>query len=139
MRIQPGHAARVFGPDGGDGEPATVVARPAQVDTGSATADVRLSFRQATHITSGTAVRVDIAAETKKDVLVVPADAVMRDGDETFVFVAGADGKAQRRSIDVGLTTPELVEIRSGVSAGDRVITHGQAGLPDGAAITVGK
>ena len=35
-----------------------------------------------------------------------------------------------------GLSDGERIEILSGVSAGDQVIVEGQAGLPDGAAVT---
>jgi multidrug efflux system membrane fusion protein len=54
------------------------------------------------------------------------------------VFVAVAN-KAQRRPVVVGITNKDQAEIKSGVKAGEQVITHGQAGLPDGAAITVEK
>jgi multidrug efflux pump subunit AcrA (membrane-fusion protein) len=53
------------------------------------------------------------------------------------VYVA-ANGKAQRRAIETGIEDGEHVEVRSGVKAGEMVITHGQTGLPDGAAISVG-
>jgi multidrug efflux pump subunit AcrA (membrane-fusion protein) len=35
--------------------------------------------------------------------------------------------------------TRELAEVKSGLKDGDKVITHGQDGLPDGAAITIEK
>ena len=38
----------------------------------------------------------------------------------------------------LGVADEAHVEVISGLKAGDLVITHGQAGLPDGAAITVG-
>jgi multidrug efflux pump subunit AcrA (membrane-fusion protein) len=82
---------------------------------------------------------VEIVAEERTAPVVVPAAAVVRDGDETFVMVAGTDGKAHKHAVTLGLMTRELVEVKSGIVVGDMVITHGQDGLPDGAEITVGK
>ena len=36
----------------------------------------------------------------------------------------------------LGIVTREMAEVKSGLKAGEQVITSGQAGLPDGAAIT---
>ena len=138
-RVQPGHTATIVGPGGGDGEGARVVTRSAQIDTGSATGDVRMSFDKPTSMPAGTAVEVTILAEERKNVLVIPAAAIVRDGDQTFVFVAGTDNKAHRHAVTLGLTTRESVEVKSGVAAGDQIITKGQDGLPDGAAITIEK
>ena len=61
----------------------------------------------------------------------------MREGEETAVFVVNGD-KAERRPVQIGLTDDEHVEIVSGVKTGEAVIVDGQAGLPDGATVTVG-
>jgi multidrug efflux pump subunit AcrA (membrane-fusion protein) len=52
------------------------------------------------------------------------------------VFVA-AGGKAERRPVVTGLTDGQHVEVKSGLKAGELVITGGQSGLPDGTAISV--
>jgi multidrug efflux pump subunit AcrA (membrane-fusion protein) len=51
-------------------------------------------------------------------------------------FVAVGD-KVERRRVTTGLTSVDSVEIASGVSAGDLVITRGQTGLHDGERISV--
>jgi hypothetical protein len=35
-------------------------------------------------------------AEERKSALVIPTAALVKDGDETFVFVAGSDNKAHK-------------------------------------------
>jgi len=139
QRIQTGHAVRIIGPGGGDGEAAVVAAKPAQVEPNSSTADVRVTFVKPSALTAGTPVQIEIVAEEKKNALVIPAAAVIHDGDDTFVFVAGADNKAHKQAVTIGLQTRELAEVKTGIKAGDLVITHGQDGLPDGAAITIEK
>jgi RND family efflux transporter MFP subunit len=138
-RVHVGKPARVTGPGGGDGETATVVSLPAQVDPGSATADVRLRFAAPTHLPVGSAIHVTIAAEERKNVLTVPTVAVVHDGDETFVMAAGADNKAHKHPVKIGLASGDRTEILSGLSAGDQAIVRGQNSLPDNAAIQVVK
>ncbi|HEX5071409.1 MAG TPA: efflux RND transporter periplasmic adaptor subunit [Vicinamibacterales bacterium] len=139
QRIQVGHAVKIVGPAGGEGEEAVVAAKPAQVETGSATADVRVTFTHGSTLTVGTPVEVHIVAEERQNTLVIPAAAVVHDGDETFVFVAGSDNKAHKTAVTLGVQTRELAEVKAGIKAGDSVITKGQDGLPDGAAISIEK
>jgi RND family efflux transporter MFP subunit len=138
-RVHVGKAAKVTGPGGGDGDAASVVSLPAQVDPGSATADVRLRFASPTHLPVGSAVHVTISAEERANVLTVATGAIVRDGEETFVMVAGADNKAHKHPVKVGLASGDRTEILSGVTAGDQVIVRGQSSLPDNAAIQVSK
>ena len=139
QRIQVGHTVKVIGPGSDEGEAAVVAAKPAAVETGSATADVRITFSKPSALTVGTPVQIEIVAEQKKSTLVIPAEAIVKDGDDTFVFVAGEDNKAHKTAITLGVQTHDLAEIKSGLKAGDRVITKGQADLPDGAAISIEK
>jgi RND family efflux transporter MFP subunit len=133
--VAQGAAARVMVASDEDPEPAKVASRPAAVDMTTASAPVRLRFDRPTHLAVGTPVQVEIDAQQHRDVIVVPVAALVREGDETAVFVVSGD-KAQRRVIEVGLADREHVEVRSGLRAGEQVITRGQAGLPDGAQVS---
>jgi multidrug efflux pump subunit AcrA (membrane-fusion protein) len=113
-----------------------VISRPAQVEQGTATIPVRLAFATPPNFSAGMPVQVDIQAEQHNNVVLVPAAALVREGEETAVFVAMGD-KAQRRAVQIGLTDGTQVEIASGVKAGEMVIVDGQAGLPDDAKITI--
>jgi membrane fusion protein (multidrug efflux system) len=114
----------------------TVVSRPVAVDAGTATIPVRLQFAEMPNLPAGVPVEVDIDAERHTGVVLVPAVAIVREGEQTAVFVA-SDGKARRRPVEIGLSDATHVEVLSGVKAGEMVIVDGQAGLPDDAAITV--
>ena len=81
--------------------------------------------------------QLDIDAEEHANVVLIPAPALVREGEETAVFVVVGD-KAQRRPVEIGLSDDMHVEIVTGVKAGEMVIVDGQAGLPDGAAVTLG-
>ncbi len=135
-RVSVGAAARVTGSPGEDTAGLRVISRPAAVEPDTAAAPVRLAFTGSTAFAAGTPVQVDIDAELHTNVVLVPEEAIVREGEETAVFVA-AGNKAQRRPVSLGLSDGMHVEIRSGVQAGDPVIVRGQAGLPDGATIAV--
>ncbi len=113
-----------------------VVSRPAAVETGTATIPVRLGFVGRAHFSAGTPVQVDIEAEQHTGVVLIPGSALVREAEETGVFIANGD-KAQWRPVHIGLTDGTYTEILSGVRPGEIVIVDGQAGLPDGATISI--
>jgi RND family efflux transporter MFP subunit len=119
-------------------EPETgkVLTRPAAVGQSGISADVRIAFDKPTRLAVGTPVRVEITAEQHPNALAVPVTAVLHEDADTFVMLAGADNKAHKQKVTVGLTTAKLAEITSGLKAGDNVIVEGQQELPDGAAIS---
>lgn len=134
-RVEVGAPAHVAGSTATPDIALKVLSRPAAVEAGTATIPLRLGFAKPANFPAGTPVEVAIEAEQHKDVVVVPAVAIVREGEETALFVA-AGGKAQRRHVQIGLADEANVEILSGVKNGEMVIVDGQAGLPDGAAIT---
>jgi RND family efflux transporter MFP subunit len=136
-RIEVGRAARILVPGADEAEPGKVLTLPAAVEPGGSTADVRLAFQSPTRLPAGTPVRVEIAAEQHPNVLAVPVEAILHEEDEAYVMLAGTDGKAHRRKVEVGLTTPKMAEITSGLKAGDAVIVQGHQELPDGGVVTV--
>ena len=116
--------------------PLTVASTPAAVESGTAAAPVRLALASPQPLAVGTPVQVEIDAEQHSDVVLVPAEAIVREGEETAVFVV-VDSKAVRRPVSVGITDKAHAEIREGLKAGEPVIIEGQAGLPDGAPVTL--
>jgi HlyD family secretion protein len=78
-----------------------------------------------------------IAVEIHPGALVVPASALVTEGDETFVFVTGDGEKVSRRKVVTGIRDEELVEITDGLKESERVVTTGAFGLGDGAKIKI--
>jgi RND family efflux transporter MFP subunit len=137
-RIAMGATAHLASPGGGATATLKVVSRPAAVDANTATAPIRLAFATPTALPIGAPVQLTIDAEEHRDVVLVPAAAVTHEGEEAAVFVVNGE-KAERRVVMLGIVDDAHAEIRSGIKAGDAVIVTGQAGLPDGAAITLAK
>lgn len=72
----------------------------------------------------------------QREALIVPEQAVMLRGDETYVFVA-EDGFAKRTSVTLGSRSPGVVEIVSGLTLEDQVVVTGQDRLSSGDRIEV--
>jgi multidrug efflux pump subunit AcrA (membrane-fusion protein) len=55
--------------------------------------------------------------------LIVPTDAVVNTGTDTLAFVAEGEGRFTPRRVRIGRTTPDGVEVLSGLNDGDTVAT----------------
>ncbi len=69
------------------------------------------------------------------DALCVPINIVQEINGKKVVYVAEMDGKrlvARRKEIEVGGVYDNLAEVKSGLKAGDKIITVGYQGLNDG-------
>jgi multidrug efflux pump subunit AcrA (membrane-fusion protein) len=63
---------------------------------------------------------------------VVPEAALSRSQSGTLVFVIGPDGRAESRPVDVLRTTATQALVRTGLKAGEEVVTDGQLRLRRG-------
>jgi RND family efflux transporter MFP subunit len=136
-RVMVGRAVEIHEPGHEESLPGKVLTKAVQVDPASSTGDVRIAFSKSAGLAVGTRVEIEIVGEEHKDVLVIPAAAVVTEEGEVFVMVAGADNKAHKLPIAIGLRTRTEVEATSGLKAGDKVIVRGQEGLPEGAAVSI--
>lgn len=136
-RVQVGKVVRLIVPGVDEPETGKVLTRPAAVGDTGVSADVRIAFDKPTQLAAGTPVRVEIVAEQRPRALAVPVEAILHEDDDAFVMIAGADHKAHKRKVTIGMTTPKLAELTDGVKAGEAVIVKGQQELPDGADIAV--
>jgi membrane fusion protein (multidrug efflux system) len=81
-------------------------------------------------------VRGELVAETKKDTLIVPRQAVLPD-DEGYVMYTVKDGHAVKHVVKMGLQNDKEVEVISeGLEKGEPVVDEGNYELEDGMAVT---
>lgn len=107
------------------------------VDTSTGTVKVTVEATEPPkEVRPGSFVSVNIVRETHPEAVLLPREAVLRELQKAHVFVA-EDDVAEKRSVTLGLEEGDLIEVISGVEAGDQVIVTGQGGLKDGSAVKI--
>jgi membrane fusion protein (multidrug efflux system) len=137
IRFTVGASARAVA-EGSRSEPELlrVVSRPPP-EAGATSAPVTFAFESATDLAPGTQVGLEIDAEQRSNVPLVPATAILKEADGAPVVVVAAGGVARRRPVVTGVMDGQFVEIRSGLKAGELIVTQGHSSLRDGTPITV--
>lgn len=109
----------------------TVIAIAPAVDVATNTGLVRIRIANAQRqlkVGMFAEARVQLAAHPA--VLAVPPQAIVKSGEGVFVYLVNGDA-AQRTPVMIGLETSSAVEIRSGVTEGQTVLTSSVYGLGD--------
>jgi len=83
----------------------------------------------------GLGVTIRIRVTAHRNVLVIPAAALVFVGNTPTIFVVGADSIAHARAVVPVVRGATTVEITGDVRAGDRIVTTGAYGLPDSARV----
>ena len=87
----------------------------------------------------GQFVRVMLKGAVRPNAVTVPQRAVLEGPQGKFVYVVGAEGKAEPRPVQVGEWAGDDWVIQSGLKAGDQVIVEGVARIfAPGTPVTVG-
>jgi membrane fusion protein (multidrug efflux system) len=72
------------------------------------------------------------------EVLAIPRSAVLSDQQGEYVYVVGADNKAEQRRIQLGQSTSTVAAVTSGLSDGEKVIVEGLQKVRPGQAVAPG-
>jgi membrane fusion protein (multidrug efflux system) len=83
----------------------------------------------------GETVNGAISVATRAAAIVIPADALVPEGEDFKVFVVDASGVAHEREVKIGGRSAAGVEITDGLKAGERVVTYGAYGMQDSAKV----
>jgi multidrug efflux pump subunit AcrA (membrane-fusion protein) len=139
--VKPGMAATVTTPFRPGVEfSARIAAILPSFDATSATSSVRTDLIGPQRIVeAGAPVEVRVETANAPDAIVVPSAALFQDEglDHYHVFVIGADGRAHRTNVKVGLRDRDRVQVTEGIKPGDLVVTSGGYALADGLGVRV--
>jgi multidrug efflux system membrane fusion protein len=80
-------------------------------------------------------VNVHLLVDTKHNLTIVPAAAIQRGPQGTYVYAAGADNTAKIRVVTIAQTAGDSVGLSAGLNSGDVVVIDGQDKLQDGTRI----
>ncbi len=120
--------------------PARVTVVSPAVDPNSTTVEIWVeAANPGERLRPGVTVKLSVVAETIKDTVVIPPEAVLPSQEGgSIAMVVGADSIAKERKIEIGVRESDKVQILKGLQAGEKVVTVGGLGLADGAKVTAG-
>jgi membrane fusion protein (multidrug efflux system) len=137
-QLRPGLTARLSTSSSGT---AVFVARVERVspvvDPRSGTVKVTIAVGAQPGLRPGLYVDVELVTATHDEALLVPKRAVVYDADQMFVYRLGDERRVERIFIEPLLTNKHFVEPREGLDEGDEIVVAGQAGLKDGALVSL--
>ena len=98
------------------------------VDEKTRTARVRLEFENPGYfLKPGMFASAQLRAELGDHAVLAPDAAILRSGAKNTVFVALAGGKFEARDVTLGVEAEDgMIQIISGLRAGERIVTSGQ-------------
>ncbi|HXX51174.1 MAG TPA: efflux RND transporter periplasmic adaptor subunit [Xanthobacteraceae bacterium] len=109
-----------------------------QIDTTTGTVKVRAQFDNTDNaLFPNQFVNARLLVKTLQNVVTVPTPAIQRGAPGAYVYVINADNTVSVRQITTGAVDGNITEVRSGLSAGDRVVIDGTDRLRDGLKVIV--
>jgi membrane fusion protein, multidrug efflux system len=81
--------------------------------------------------------KIRLILQTRRDAVLVPADAPQLSAKGSFVYVIKPDLSAEQRQVKVGQRQGDLVVIDQGVKADERVVVSGQLGVTPGGKVRI--
>ena len=107
------------------------------VDPQSGTVKVTVEIRDRRGtLRPGMFTTVNLVIAIHEDVLQVEKKALVAEAEGSYAFLF-QDGTAEKRLLDIGIAEGDYVEVLSGLSDGDSIITVGQEGLRNGAPVRI--
>ena len=136
-QVRPGQSVRI-NVEGSDQTHTGRVARISPVvDPQSGTVKVTVEIRdRRSTLRPGMFTTVNLVIAIHADVLQVEKKALVAEAEGSYAFLF-KDGTAEKRLLEIGIAEGDYVEVLSGLSDGDSIITVGQEGLRNGAPVRV--
>lgn len=75
--------------------------------------------------------RFSVKPTIRSNIIAIPQSALLEQGSENYVYVIGEGEVLEKRKVEVGLRDDTMVEIRSGLQEGLRVVTEVTPNLRD--------
>lgn len=141
QRLKIGGAASVTVPGTDALVPAKIFLVSPALDPGSTTVEVWLRIEnRAGRYKAGTPVETSIKGTTVAKAVKVPLSAVLTatDGSKSVMAVE-SDGAAHKKSVQLGISDGEDVQVTQGLDGSETVITTGAYGLDEGTKVKIGK
>lgn len=117
---------------------ATVTVVSPTIDPSTRTLRVKASLANPDgRLRPGLFARADLGVAVREGVAMIPEEAVLQRADGPVAFRLVGTDRVERRALELGVIRGGLIEVRSGLAVGDRVVVRGQSDLVEGAAVSV--
>lgn len=134
--LHPGQQALLLPPAlSGRKVPARIKRISPVVDSQSGTVEVILEIESSDDLRPGMFANARIVLDRHEDVVVLPKKALVYEDEKPHVFVI-EEGRARKRSIELGYQDAARAEVTSGLDDGSLVVLVGQSTLKDGSPVT---
>ena len=84
----------------------------------------------------GLEAKVKISGRKAEDVIAVPVEAVNTSKEGSFCYIVDENGMIARKDVETGLSSATMIEIKSGLSFGDKVVRNTGSVLEEGMRVT---
>jgi multidrug efflux system membrane fusion protein len=81
--------------------------------------------------------KVRLVLDTRREAVLIPAEAPQMSAKGSFVFVVKEDSSAELRPVKLGQRQGDVIVVEAGVKAGERVVVKGQLGVTPGGKVNV--
>jgi len=109
-----------------------------RVDQATGTIELKAAFSNAKRaLWPGQFVNVRLGVQKLSGAVVVPLGAINRGPKGQYVYVVGADNKVKMQPVTLVTTQGQVAVVKSGVNAGDVIVTDGQMTLNPGSLVKV--
>ncbi|MEY4930692.1 MAG: hypothetical protein RI909_1416 [Bacteroidota bacterium] len=133
--LKKGNVVRVNFPDLGKTLDATVSFVGRNIDPISRSFPIEIDLPGSADLRPSMTAVLKIVFQSEPQALCVPINLVQEINGQKVIYVMESDGKqtvARRKVIELGGVYDNLAEVKSGLKAGDKIITVGYQGLNDG-------
>jgi len=134
--IHQGDLVKVVVPDANDSVTARVTFAAKVIDASSRSFAIEIQLPGSKTIKPNMTAVLKIADYSNKNALVVPVNAIQKSEKGDFVFV-NENGTAKKKNVIEGASYGGKAEIKTGLTAGDKLITDGSSEVEDGDKIRV--
>ena len=134
--VRLGDNVKVVVPDANDSLMAKVTFAAKVIDQASRSFGIEIKLPLRKTLRPNMTAVIKVANYTNKGVIVIPLNSVQRSETGNYVFV-NENGLAKKKNVKLGVTYGGQIEILSGLTNGDQLITAGGSEVQDGDKIKV--
>lgn len=104
------------------------------IDASTGLFKVKASVNNGDVLPTGSTVKLYVTSDKVENVMTLPADAVYYSGGDAYVYTY-VDGTVHKAPVEVGIYDSERIQIISGITAADKVITTWSSELFEGSQV----